>query len=367
MGPYALVSTNIKTSRNAEVDTLARCVFAGHIDAGTGVGYVMPQPMVLVINQLLHALNIEEIRGEEGKEGPRHTLMRTVDVRSNSAACRPFRAQAVASMTDLQDTTHYRSKRNVHTDTRWTRRQPHRALRKVLSDHAMLFGLLLLFPYGAAPAADDTVISSLEVQYRQRIFQNAEFAAYHVAIPPGNATLMHRHDTDILSVFVSGGETRTMISGKPPRVETIPAGTVRFRPAGFTHASGNMGAQPFRFVVLEFKSSVGARLPDRPDDSRDCATDDARACVDQKYLLCTARLCARAVIIGPRAELRAGTGLNDQLLVAVSDFELSARDEQGTKMLARRSGEVEYLTGEAPRQWRNVATVPAHIVVVEFR
>lgn len=85
-------------------------------------------------------------------------------------------------------------------------------------------------PVEAAPP-----IPVAEVIYRLEVFRNEGLTAFLLELPPRHATLMHRHDRDILSVFVNGGRTTATFYGQPPRTDSIPLGDVRFRPAGFTH------------------------------------------------------------------------------------------------------------------------------------
>src|SRR4051794_37378160 len=125
-----------------------------------------------------------------------------------------------------------------------------------------------LAPVAAAP--ETKPISALEVKYRKQIFENDRFAAYLLEIPPKHASLMHRHDTDILTVFVSGGETIGTIYGKPPKEDRFTIGEVRFRPVGFTHSTENIGANTFQCVILEFKSSMGSIESTKPENLRYC-------------------------------------------------------------------------------------------------
>jgi len=229
-----------------------------------------------------------------------------------------------------------------------------------------LLGLLCLIPL-AAPADTAAVITSLEVEYRTKILENDDFAAYRVSIPAGHATAMHRHDTDILTVFISGGPTRTVIKDEPPRAESIPAGSVRFRPSGFTHATENPGSRPFVFVILEFKRSVGARQQDLPAGSRHCAPDRNTACVEQNYLLCTQRVCAKSVMLGAGADMQVGAADSAQMLVAVTDARWSSSEGNGAHAKVRKSGDIEYVAAGAIKSWRNAAATPTHLVMLEFR
>jgi hypothetical protein len=88
VGPYAFLNTNANVTYHGATDTLARCIFAGfNMRVGTGVGYVIPQPVTKAINFFLGALNLKPIRGEGGKEGPSSFLLNRADVWPQSAVC----------------------------------------------------------------------------------------------------------------------------------------------------------------------------------------------------------------------------------------------------------------------------------------
>ena len=159
--------------------------------------------------------------------------------------------------------------------------------------------LLLLCTFAAAQ--DTTPISALEVKYRKRIFKNDRVSVFLLEIPPGHASMMHRHDTDILSIFMAGGETKGTIHGKPPREDKFTVGEVRFRSAGFTHSTENTGANVFRSVILEFGWSMGTIESSKPPNSRYCNARSETACVDERYLFCTTGLCVKDISIAPGA------------------------------------------------------------------
>ena len=229
--------------------------------------------------------------------------------------------------------------------------------------------LILLLTLCKFAAAQETApISALEVKYRRQIFKNDRVSVFLLEIPPNHASLMHRHDTDILSIFVAGGETKGTIYGKPPREDKFTVGEVRFRPAGFTHSTENIGTNVFRSVILEFNSPMGAIELTKPPDSRYCNPGSETACVDEKYLFCTAKFCVQELSIAPGAVWRNNQHASDQMLVAVSDYKLSyKRKGRAANVRERKSGEVEYLTGGSTRQWANAASAPARIIAVVFR
>jgi hypothetical protein len=88
VGPYAFLNTNANVAHHGATDTLARCIFAGfNMRVGTGVGYVIPQPVTDAINFFLGALNLKPISGEGGKTGPSSFLLKNVDIWPQSAVC----------------------------------------------------------------------------------------------------------------------------------------------------------------------------------------------------------------------------------------------------------------------------------------
>ena len=241
-----------------------------------------------------------------------------------------------------------------------------RQFQRIESGAQVVMLLLLLSSFALAQLT--TPISALEVKYRKRVFKNDRVSVYLLEIPPGHASLMHRHDTDILSIFVAGGETRGTIYGRPPREDRFTIGEVRFRPAGFTHATENIGANVFRSVILEFNSSMGAIELTKPSDSWNCNPGNEMACVGEKYLFCAGGFCVKEISVAPGALWLNSDYASDQMLVAVSDYRFSyQRKGKAAHGLRRKSGEVEYLNGGSPRQWQNALNVPARIIDIVFR
>ena len=88
VGPYVFLNSNANVTRHGDTDILAHCIYAGfNMRVGTGVGYVIPQPVTKAINFFLGALNIKPIKGEGGKEGPSSFLQTNEDTWPQSAVC----------------------------------------------------------------------------------------------------------------------------------------------------------------------------------------------------------------------------------------------------------------------------------------
>ena len=68
---------------------------------------------------------------------------------------------------------------------------------------------------GLATAAAAQVPVSREPRHRV-VFENAQFRILDVRIPPGETTLDHTHEHDVVTVaMTSGAETRTQSPGQP--------------------------------------------------------------------------------------------------------------------------------------------------------
>src|SRR6185436_5442213 len=104
-----------------------------------------------------------------------------------------------------------------------------------------MLALLLAISAADAVVQRQRPISADEVTLRRQIYKDSRVMVFLLDIPPKNATLLHRHDRDMLSIFVAGGRTRASFDGGEPFEDVFAAGDVRFRSAGFTHSTENLG------------------------------------------------------------------------------------------------------------------------------
>ena len=224
----------------------------------------------------------------------------------------------------------------------------------------------------ALTAADLTAqrrapISADEVTLRSRIYGDGRVTIFLLDIPPGQATVLHRHDRDMLSVFVNGGRTRASFDGAAPVEDSFTPGDVRFRSAGFTHSTENIGTDRFLSVIFEFVDSQGPRGSAARSATHSCNPDSQTACVDEKPLFCTSKFCVDDLTMAPHAVRSTGGPTNDQILIAVSGYTFS-EDVPGAvaAVHTRKSGDMEPVAAGPARRWTNAGD-PAHLVVVTVR
>ena len=210
-------------------------------------------------------------------------------------------------------------------------------------------------------------VSADEVTLRHRIYGDGRVTIFLLDIPPGRATVPHRHDRDMLSVFVNGGRTRASFNGAAPIEDSFTPGDVRFRSAGFTHSTENIGTDRFLSVIFEFVDSQGPRASATRPATHICNPGSQTACVDEKALFCTSKFCVDDLTMGPHAIRPPGGGTEDRILVAVSDYIFS--DEapgHAAAIHARKRGEIEPIAAGPAKRWTNAGN-PAHLVVVTVR
>lgn len=225
--------------------------------------------------------------------------------------------------------------------------------------------LVVLLLCGAAVAQD---AASTRSEERKEILRNQHVRVSRVEIPPGVSTPMHRHDRDVLSVFITGGDTMHTMEGEKPTHDKVAPGTARFRNGGFSHARANQGMDVFRAVVTEFSQPQGKseRISDKT--SHYCNEGSKTACVDEKYLFCTAKVCVEEVTIAPGAITIKHGHPTDHMLIAISDYELTdVAEGKGTSVRTVKSGDVEYIPAGITHQLTNTGKNAARFVVVVFK
>jgi quercetin dioxygenase-like cupin family protein len=230
----------------------------------------------------------------------------------------------------------------------------------------ILFLLVLLSAIAAAQTP--APIPAAEVPQRKEIFHNDHINAFLVELKPNESTPMHVHDRDFLTVFVSGGQIRHTEFGHGPSNQNIPQGAVRFRNAGFAHATQNESPQAFRSVIVEFAQPQGKTEKVGTKNSHYCNPGSETACVEEKYLFCTAKVCVEDVTMGAGAVSIKHSHTTDHMLVAVSDYQLTDQVEGKGKMVRTKwAGEVEYIPAGITHQLTNTGRGAARFIVVVWR
>jgi quercetin dioxygenase-like cupin family protein len=201
---------------------------------------------------------------------------------------------------------------------------------------------------------------------RKEIFKNNRVNVSLVNIAVGETTPVHKHSRDFISVYLSGDHLQQTVSGEKPDTQKIEAGEVRFRNAGYTHSTKNVGTAPFQAVMVEFADAQGPSK--KVHKKSHTCTPNSKLCVDEKELFCTDKVCVEDVEMAPGSVTVRHSHATDHMLVAVSDYELTDEVEgKGTVVRRHKSGEVEYIPAGITHRLTNTGKERARFTVILWK
>jgi quercetin dioxygenase-like cupin family protein len=228
--------------------------------------------------------------------------------------------------------------------------------------------LAVLLLCAAVAAQRPAPIPDSQLPQRKEMLRNHRVLVSRLELARGEATPMHQHSRDMLAIFVNGGRTTNTVYGHKRARDHMRAGEVRFKNAGYSHTTRNEGTDAFRVVVIEFADPQGNTEKAASEKSHYCNPGSATACVDEKSLFCTAKVCVEDVTIAPGAVTTKHSHATDHMLVAVSDYEFTDQVEgKGKVVRSRRSGEVEYIPAGITHRLTNTGKAVARFIVVVWR
>ncbi len=221
--------------------------------------------------------------------------------------------------------------------------------------------VLLTLAAAQAPAPREVPVA--QEPSHHLVLENQYMRTYLVEVPPGKATLLHRHDNDYVFVVLGDAHISNEVFGQPPREQQVKDGDVNFAPGGFAHVARNLGPAPFRNVTIEvlrkstssegMESSVG-RVNGRP-------------VTREQTVVATDAVTVTKLEIAPGANLARHRHDRDHMGVAVSALHLKNDVMgKGTSRIEQKPGDVVWIKGGFEHTLTNVGKAPARFVAVEF-
>ena len=182
-----------------------------------------------------------------------------------------------------------------------------------------------------------------------QLLKNSRVTVTRLQILP-NAKVSGTGEHDRLIVAITGG----------PK-----SGGIWFEEAGHPDFQG--GA-PMQTVHVDFAEPQGKVTRNPQPPTRYCNPSSKTACVSEKYALCTVKMCAEEVTMGPDAVTTKHSHDTDHMLIAISDYSL-ADDTVGKGVIMRnvKTGGVEYIPAGITHQLTNKTGKDIRFVVVVFR
>ena len=228
----------------------------------------------------------------------------------------------------------------------------------------LLCGLSVCVVSGGAAAAQEAPVPDAEVPQRRELLRTDRFTVYLLDIPPGESTPMHRHDVDIASVFFNSARTVSTFWKQAPRIDPQPIGTVRFRSAGFAHATTNSDTTHFLSVIVAFSRSQGS--PDSTTAGRrsDCPQAIPSACAETTTLFCLKDVCVLDVTVPASVVWRATTPV---LVVPVTSTVWTTSGSSAGSQARTLCIGTAFYAPQSGTQWRNEGASPARLIAFQVR
>ena len=197
--------------------------------------------------------------------------------------------------------------------------------------------------------------------------ENDQVRVFQVEAPPHAATLVHQHDHDYIFVSLGASDLRNEVVGKAPVELKLDDGEVHWSKGGFAHRIINLSDQPFRNVTIELLRAQGAATPSTQPASRYCNPGSQTACVSERYLFCTERVCVSDVTMGPGAATMRHTHSTDHMVVAVTDMQMTDEIE-GKPAVERtiKAGSAAYIEAGITHRLINGAQA-ARFITLQFK
>lgn len=115
--------------------------------------------------------------------------------------------------------------------------------------------LLLLLQAAAAAGTAQSPLPVGDEPKHHVVFENEFVRVMDASLPPGSATLFHRHERDNVPVVVSGGRVADERPPAAPKEADLSPGGSWFAKGGYSHRVVNVGGTTVRFIDVEVVAS----------------------------------------------------------------------------------------------------------------
>ena len=202
----------------------------------------------------------------------------------------------------------------------------------------------------------------------KQILKNSKVEVSRVEVAAGESLPQNGRGHDSVTVFVTTPQARHKLLGKtvPGFGGGVEEGDVWFHSAGAADAGEHKDKGPLSAVVVEFVDAQG-KTKNVGKKSQTCVPDK-QACIEEKELFCTEKVCVEDVTMAPGAMSMRHSHATDHMLVAISDYQLTDEVEgRGTVVRTKQAGEVEYIPAGITHQLKNTGQAPARFAVIVWR
>lgn len=219
---------------------------------------------------------------------------------------------------------------------------------------SLLFILAAFVAATQAPASKEVPVA--QEPSHHLVLENQYTRTYQVEVPPGKATLLHRHDHDYIFVVLGDAHISNEVLGQPPRDQQVKDGDVNAARGGFAHVARNLGTTPFRNVTIELlrdnRKNPCGRVGPNGTSGAELVCDFASVEREQ---------------IAPGAALAEHRHDRNHLVVALNELHLKNEVVgKGSSDIVQKPGDVLWVEGGFEHTLTNLGKEPARFIVVEF-
>ena len=202
--------------------------------------------------------------------------------------------------------------------------------------------------------AQNAPVPAEKEPFHAPIFRNEHVLVLGVEIPPHQTTQIHQHVHQYLAVALTDSTITATVPGQSPVQEKRSRGEA-WMGNPVAHTVRNDGDTPFRAVVVDLFARQGEVKLRDSKPSRYCNPRSKTACVSERYLFCTDRICVSEVEMGPGAITMKHSHSTDHMVIAVSNLDMKdwIEGRPAATMRTQKSGEVLFIDAGITHQLEN--------------
>lgn len=196
--------------------------------------------------------------------------------------------------------------------------------------------------------------------------ENRSVRVFEVEIPPGDATLLHRHRHDYVYVSLGAAQISNQLEGKPPVTTKLQDGQTVFVEGPVAHVVRDLAVTPFKNVTVEFlqDQKAGQSPPPKWDEERGLHILEGGT---QDIMFVKDGVRVSEVDLQPGGMLPRHHHAGPHLLIAVTDLQLESDVAgKGVSRIALKAGDVKWVPGGFTHILMNTGKQRAKFITLEF-